>query len=93
MRVAAGHVYKVSFLVKASVLAAGAIAVTPQLNGVSQTNFVATSSVLLTSLTASAAGTFLVNTLASAAVDITFLYSSSLTASSPTGVITIVEVQ
>ena len=71
-------VYQVSFLVKASVTVAGAIGVTPQLNGVSQTGFATSANATLTAPTVSVSGTFLVNTLISADVQVSFLYTSSL---------------
>lgn len=93
INLSAGHVYQVSFLVKASVTVAGAIGVTPQLNGVSQTGFATSANATLTAPTVSVSGTFLVNTLISADVQVSFLYTSSLLANSPSGVFSILQIQ
>ena len=93
INLSAGHVYQVSFLVKASVTVAGAIGVTPQLNGVSQTGFATSANAALTAPTVSVSGTFLVNTLISADVQVSFLYTSSLLANSPSGVFSILQIQ
>lgn len=93
INLAAGHVYQVSFLVKASVTVAGAISVIPQLNGVSQTGFATSANATLTAPTVSVSGTFLVNTLISADVQVSFLYTSSLLANSPAGVFSVLQVQ
>lgn len=93
INLSAGHVYQVSFLVKASVTVAGAIGVTPQLNGVSQTGFATSANATLTATTVSVSGTFLVNTLISADVQVSFLYTSSLLANSPSGVFSILQIQ
>ena len=90
---AASHVYKVTYLVQASVTITGAITVVPQLNGVSQANFASSANATLTSPSVSVAGSFLVNTLASAAVNVGFLYNATLLANSPAGVFTVTQLQ
>lgn len=90
---ASGHVYMVSYLVKVTVTLAGAVTVTPQLNGTSQNNYSASAVAVVTSPTVSVSGTFLVNTLATSSASLTFLYNTTLLANNPTGVVTITRIQ
>lgn len=90
---AAGHVYSVTFLVRATVALAGSIAVTPQVNAVSQPDFATSATTTLTGLTVSVSATFLVNTLATSAATVGLLYSATLLANSPVGVVTVTEIQ